>query len=80
MRGGVRLLRAGVRIPAPPAVARSARMAVASLFALLGAIMGSWAGRIPGVRGQVGVDDAQWGAWILAAPAGSLLGLLWVKR
>lgn len=66
--------------PARPTDPRRSRAAVSLLFALMGVTMGSWAARIPGVRGQVGVDDTQWGLVILAAPAGSLITLLVVTR
>lgn len=57
-----------------------ARLAVITLFLLTGAMVGSWAARIPGVRAQVGLDDAQWGLVILAAPLGTLTALLIVTR
>lgn len=43
-------------------------------------MIGSWAARIPGVRQQIGLDDAQWGLIILASPVGTLTALLVVTR
>lgn len=57
-----------------------ARVAVSILFLLVGLMVGSWAARIPGVRGQVGVDDAQWGLILLAAPVGTMAALLVVTK
>ncbi len=57
-----------------------ARLAVSTLFLLVGLMVGSWAARIPGVRGQVGLDDAQWGLLLLAAPVGTLAALVTVTR
>jgi len=51
-----------------------------TLFLLLGSVMGSWAGRIPSVRGQIGLTDAQWGLIILASPIGTFITLLVVAR
>ncbi|HEY5114012.1 MAG TPA: MFS transporter, partial [Nakamurella sp.] len=51
-----------------------------TLFLLLGSAMGSWAGRIPSVRGQIGLTDAQWGLIILASPIGTFITLLVVAR
>ena len=51
-----------------------------TLFLLLGSVMGSWAGRIPTVRGQIGLTDAQWGLIILASPVGTFITLMVVAR
>ncbi|WP_157970672.1 MFS transporter [Nakamurella deserti] len=59
---------------------RRARLAVSVLFLLVGLMIGSWAARIPGVRSQVVVDDAQWGLILLAAPLGTLTALVVVTR
>ena len=56
------------------------RVAVMTLFLLLGSVMGSWAGRIPSVRGQIGLSDAQWGLIILASPVGTFITLMVVAR
>lgn len=52
------------------------RAAVIVLFLIAGGVSGSWAGRIPTVRAQVGLDDARWGLVLTAQPAGTLLALL----
>ncbi len=57
-----------------------ARLAVSTLFLLVGLMVGSWAARIPGVRAQVVVDDAQWGLILLAAPLGTLTALIVVAK
>jgi MFS family permease len=57
-----------------------ARLAVSTLFLLVGLMIGSWAARIPGVRAQVVVDDARWGLILLAAPVGTLTALVLVTR
>lgn len=57
-----------------------ARLAVSTLFLLVGLMVGSWAARIPGVRAQVVVDDARWGLILLAAPLGTLIALVVVSR
>ncbi len=57
-----------------------ARLAVSTLFLLVGLMVGSWAARIPGVRSQVVVDDAQWGLILLAAPLGTLTALVVVTK
>jgi len=51
-----------------------------TLFLLLGSVMGSWAGRIPSVRGEMGLTDAQWGLVILASPIGTFITLTLVAR
>ncbi len=51
-----------------------------TLFLLLGSVMGSWAGRIPSVRGEIGLTDAQWGLVILASPVGTFITLMVVAR
>ena len=50
------------------------------MFAVVGMVLGSWAGRIPSVHAQVGLTDAQWGLVLLAAPVGSLVTLALVPR
>ncbi len=55
-------------------------MAVIALFVLLGAMTGAWSARIPGIRAQVGLDDAQWGLLLLASPIGTLTALIVVTR
>ena len=63
-----------------PARPIRARIAVAGVFAVVGMVLGSWAGRIPSVHAQVGLTDAQWGLVLLAAPVGSLVTLTLVSR
>lgn len=62
------------------AAALRARVAVIGLFILLGAAMGSWAARIPSIRQQVVLTDAEWGAVSFATPVGTLLALLLIAR
>ncbi|MFT4294971.1 MAG: MFS transporter [Micropruina sp.] len=64
----------------PTAELRRSRLAVAVLFVLSGAVMGGWAGRIPSVRGQLGVSDGEWGLIVLGGPIGVLLSLLVLAR
>ena len=45
------------------------------LFVLMGMTTGSWAARIPSVRHQLHVTDAQWGLANIGATAGSLISL-----
>lgn len=60
----------------PPAVVRRSRRSVIALFVLMGTTTGSWAARIPGVRDQLHVSDAQWGLANVGATAGSLVSLI----
>ncbi len=57
-----------------------ARIAVITLFLLMGVMTGSWASRIPAVREQVGANDAVWGLLVLAAPVGTFAALVVVTR
>jgi MFS family permease len=61
-------------LPAAPAAWR-ARLSVVVLFLLAGAVTGGWAGRVPSVKGQLGLSDAEWGLVILALPVGTLITL-----
>ncbi|MTD15462.1 MFS transporter [Nakamurella sp. YIM 132087] len=63
---------------APLTPPRAARAAVAVQFATMGCITGSWAGRIPTVRAQTGLDDAGWGLATVAGTIGSLLSMVLV--
>lgn len=47
-----------------------------ALFVLMGTTTGSWAARIPGVRTQLHISDAQWGLASVGATAGSLVALV----
>ncbi|RZS82727.1 putative MFS family arabinose efflux permease [Motilibacter rhizosphaerae] len=60
-------------MPSSPLV--RARSSVAALFVLMGTVSGSWAGRIPGVRAQVGVSEGRWGLLSTAGTVGSLVGI-----
>lgn len=64
-----------VPVRGPDAATRHARFSVVVLFALMGTTTGSWAARIPGVRRQVAVSDAQWGLANVASTVGSLISL-----
>ena len=68
------------RLRARPTTRPHSRVAVMTLFLLLGTVMGSWAGRIPSVRGEIGLTDAQWGLVILASPVGTFITLMVVAR
>jgi MFS family permease len=59
---------------------RQARVAVLVLFVVAGAVTGGWAGRIPTVKADLGLSDAQWGLVVLAQPVGTLLALLLLTR
>ncbi|GAB3460118.1 MFS transporter [Kineococcus endophyticus] len=62
------------------ATRRQARVAVLVLFVVAGAVTGGWAGRIPTVKADLGLGDAQWGLVVLAQPVGTLLALLVLTR
>ena len=66
--------------PIAPRTAARARAAVIAMFFIGGSVTGSWAGRIPTVKAQVGLSDGEWGLVILAQPIAALLGLLLVTR
>ena len=59
-----------------PSDVRRSRRSVISLFVLMGTTTGSWAARIPGVRDQLRISDAQWGLANIGATVGSLVALL----
>ncbi|GGL91071.1 MFS transporter [Nakamurella endophytica] len=61
-----------------PTAPRAQRASVALQFFAMGTTTGSWAARIPTVRAQIGLSDAQWGLAALASTAGSLISLLTV--
>ena len=60
----------------PSAAVRRARRSVIALFVLMGTTTGSWAARIPGVRDQLHIGDAQWGLATVGATVGSLVALI----
>jgi predicted MFS family arabinose efflux permease len=68
----VRLLRATRR--AGPS-ARRLRIAVTALFALDGAVFGSWAARIPDVATRTGADEAALGLALLCVSLGALASM-----
>lgn len=59
----------------PDSESRRARLSVVVLFVLMGTTTGSWAARIPSVRDQLDVTDAQWGLANIGATVGSLISL-----
>lgn len=66
----------------PPTLtrARRERVSVSVLFVLAGTVMGGWAGRIPSIRGQLGVGDGEWGLIVIGMPLGVLASLLVLQR
>jgi MFS family permease len=50
-------------------------LSVVVMFVLMGTTTGSWAARIPSIRQQLQVTDAQWGLANIGATAGSLISL-----
>lgn len=66
----------GTPTDGPPWALRRARRSVIALFVLMGTTTGSWAARIPGVRDQLHISDAQWGLANIGATAGSLVSLI----
>ena len=59
------------------APARS-RLSVSLLFATMGVILGSWAGRIPDLKNQTKLSDQSWGLVNGFSTLGSLLSLLFI--
>ena len=51
------------------------RLAVGTLFFLLGLCFASWASRIPSVQQRMGISEAQLGGVLLAIPLGQLVSL-----
>ncbi len=51
------------------------RVAIASMFFVLGIDFSSWASRIPAIKEHLNMDDATFGAVLLSSPIGSLLTL-----
>jgi len=56
-------------------VLRRARLAVAVVFFVNGAVFAAWASRVPAIRGQLGLSDGELGLALLGLAAGALLGL-----
>ena len=66
------------RAPAPGSPTPSPRRqyaAVATLFALDGAVFGTWAARIPDVSDQVGADHSTLGAALCCVSLGALISM-----
>ncbi|MDQ2773294.1 MAG: MFS transporter [Bacteroidota bacterium] len=61
--------------PARPVARRTHRLAVGTLFFLLGLCFASWASRIPNVQQRMGISEAQLGAVLLVIPVGQLVSL-----
>lgn len=61
--------------PAPSPAVRSARLAVCVMFAVNGALLGSWAPRIPSVQATLGVGPGLLGVTLLALAVGSLVAM-----
>lgn len=64
-----------IRDPGPVGTTVAARNAVVGAFVLNGLLFASWVSRIPEVRAELGLDNAQLGLLLLALAAGSLLTL-----
>ena len=83
MRLGREVVRAHEPAPCPPARAarrsaprtRAARRAVTLVFALNGALIGSWAVRIPAVKANLDLSDGTLGLALAAIAAGSLVAM-----
>lgn len=52
---------------------RSARVAVSSIFALNGALLANWISRIPAVKSQLALNDAELGLALLGLAIGALM-------
>ena len=67
-----------------PSPAERARLAVSAVFLINGALFGTWAVNIPGVRTALHLTEAQVGAALLAVGIGSLLSMPltggWIAR
>lgn len=51
------------------------RTAVSSFFFVMGLIFASWASRIPDIKQSLGLNDAQLGGVLFAAPLGQVLSI-----
>jgi MFS family permease len=71
---GVRLKTNNARFRPDRAVTR-ARVAVAVTFFVNGSLIGTWAARIPAVKGHLGLDAPQLGLALLGPTLGSLAGI-----
>ncbi|GAA4353452.1 MFS transporter [Hymenobacter saemangeumensis] len=61
--------------PAPPVSRTAHRLAVGTLFFLMGLCFASWAARIPSIQQRLGISEAGLGGLLLAIPVGQLLTL-----
>ncbi len=61
-----------IRAAAPP---RAARLAVAALFFLNGALFGTWVSRIPAVKSALKLSDGVFGVALLAMAAGAVVAM-----
>jgi MFS family permease len=61
--------------PAPHPATGRARGAVAAVFALNGALFGSWAARVPAVRDRVGAGDGELGLVLACIAVGAVLAM-----
>lgn len=52
------------------------RLAVSAFFFIQGLVYSSWASRIPDIKGGLGLDEGQFGAVLLALPAGQLAAMM----
>ena len=59
----------------PSAVPRAARRAVALIFAVDGAVVGSWAARVPALQDRAGVSTATLGLALAGLAAGALVAM-----
>ncbi|MDO9352345.1 MAG: MFS transporter [Solirubrobacteraceae bacterium] len=60
--------------------ARAARLAVLVIFAAHSFLFASWTAHIPGVKAELGLDDAQLGLAILGAPVGAITAIVATGR
>jgi MFS family permease len=63
-----------IRCRTMPPQLRTARIAVASTFAIHGFVSGSWAPRIPALKGDLGLDDGDLGIALSGLAVGLFLG------
>ena len=68
------------RSPGVDTAAQRSRLSVVVLFFLAGSVFGGWAGRIPSIKGRLGLGDGPWGLVIMAVPIGTLLALMLLTR
>ena len=62
------------RSPRPP-LPTTARLAVAALFFVNGALIGSWVARIPAIKAGLGLSDGVFGLALLAMAGGALVAM-----